>query len=71
MDHSVDIVHENVFLSHDNLIADHFGYCKGIYGATKQKQSLGCTQFTMKVCNLPEELSEQIAHFHSKLCTPK
>ena len=22
-------------------------------GATKQKQSLGCTQFTVKVCNLP------------------
>ena len=40
-------------------------------GATKQKQSLGCMQFTVKVCNMSEELSEQVAQFHSKLRTSK
>ena len=38
-----------------------------ICGATKQKQSLRCMQFTVKVCYLPH----QIAHFHSELHTPK
>lgn len=40
-------------------------------GATEQKHPLGCTLYTVKVCNLHHNSTVQIAHFHSKLRTPK
>jgi len=38
-------------------------------GATEQNQALGCTYWTVKVCNLHGAIMVQIAHFHSELLT--
>ena len=38
---------------------------------TKQKGTLGCTLFNVKVCNLQDPFMVQIAQFHSKLRKPK
>ena len=46
-------------------------YDKDICGATKHKKTLGCTESSVKLCNLHHKRTVQIAHLRTKLSTPK